>query len=82
MASDADFMQQALTLARQAAAAGEVPVGAVVVRAGQVIGRGRNAPVAAHDPTAHAEIAALREAALALGNYRLDGCELFVTLEP
>ena len=82
MAGDADFMQQALTLARQAAAAGEVPVGAVVVRAGQVIGRGRNAPVAAHDPTAHAEIVALREAALALGNYRLDGCELFVTLEP
>jgi tRNA(adenine34) deaminase len=82
MASDAEFMQQALQLAREAAAAGEVPVGAVVVRGGVVIGRGRNAPVGQHDPTAHAEIAALREAALALGNYRLDGCELFVTLEP
>ncbi|MDB5941845.1 MAG: putative bifunctional protein : haloalkane dehalogenase [Ramlibacter sp.] len=82
MASDAEFMQQALALAREAAAAGEVPVGAVVVRGGEVIGRGRNAPVTAHDPTAHAEIAALRSAAQALGNYRLDGCELFVTLEP
>jgi tRNA(adenine34) deaminase len=75
-------MQQALVLAREAAAAGEVPVGAVVVRGGEIIGRGRNAPVAQHDPTAHAEIAALRAAALAVGNYRLDGCELFVTLEP
>jgi tRNA(adenine34) deaminase len=82
MASDTDFMQQALQLAREAAAAGEVPVGAVVVRGGVIIGRGRNAPVGQHDPTAHAEIAALRQAALALGNYRLDGCELFVTLEP
>ena len=82
MPSDADFMQQALQLAREAAAAGEVPVGAVVVRGGEIIGRGRNAPVASHDPTHHAEIAALRSAALALGNYRLDGCELFVTLEP
>jgi tRNA(adenine34) deaminase len=82
MASDTEFMQQALQLAREAAAAGEVPVGAVVVRGGVVIGRGRNAPIGQHDPTAHAEIAALREAALALGNYRLDGCELFVTLEP
>ena len=82
MAGDVEFMQQALLLAREAAAAGEVPVGAVVVRDGQVIGRGRNAPVGQHDPTAHAEIAALRDAALALGNYRLDGCELFVTLEP
>jgi tRNA(adenine34) deaminase len=75
-------MRQALALAREAAAAGEVPVGAVVVRNGQVVGRGRNAPVGQHDPTAHAEIAALRDAARALGNYRLDGCELFVTLEP
>jgi tRNA(adenine34) deaminase len=75
-------MRQALLLAREAAAAGEVPVGAVVVRNGEVIGRGRNAPVGQHDPTAHAEIAALRDAARALGNYRLDGCELFVTLEP
>ncbi|MFC5499903.1 tRNA adenosine(34) deaminase TadA [Caenimonas terrae] len=81
-ASDLEFMQQALLLAREAAAAGEVPVGAVVVRNGQVVGRGRNAPVGRHDPTAHAEIAALRDAAATLGNYRLDGCELFVTLEP
>ncbi len=82
MEGDLEFMRQALLLAREAAAAGEVPVGAVVVRGGQVIGRGRNAPVGQHDPTAHAEIVALREAALALGNYRLDGCQLFVTLEP
>jgi tRNA(adenine34) deaminase len=81
-ASDQEFMRQALLLAGEAAAAGEVPVGAVVVRNGCIIGRGRNAPVGRHDPTAHAEIAALRDAALALGNYRLDGCELFVTLEP
>jgi tRNA(adenine34) deaminase len=79
---DAHFMRVALELAREAAAAGEVPVGAVVVRNGTVVGRGRNAPIAQHDPTAHAEIAALRSAAAALGNYRLDGCELFVTLEP
>ncbi len=75
-------MGLALEQARLAAAAAEVPVGAVVVRDGQVIGLGRNAPVAAHDPTAHAEIVALRAAAQALGNYRLDGCELYVTLEP
>jgi tRNA(adenine34) deaminase len=80
--SDADFMRLALEQARAAAAAGEVPVGAVVVRAGQVIGRGRNGPVAANDPTAHAEIVALREAARTLGNYRLDDCDLYVTLEP
>ena len=81
-ASDLEFMQQASLLAHEAAAAGEVPVGAVVVRNGEIIGRGRNAPVSQHDPTAHAEIAALRDAARAMGNYRLDGCELFVTLEP
>lgn len=75
-------MGLALEQARQAGAAGEVPVGAVVVRDGQVIGLGRNAPVASHDPTAHAEVAALRSAAQALGNYRLDGCDLYVTLEP
>jgi len=80
--SDEIFMQQALAQARQAAAEGEVPVGAVVVRRGEVIGSGRNAPVDGHDPTAHAEIVALRAAAQALGNYRLDDCELFVTLEP
>ena len=81
-AGDAGFMREALGLAQQAAAAGEVPVGAVVVRGGVVIGRGHNRPVSGHDPTAHAEIQALREAAAALGNYRLDGCDLFVTLEP
>ncbi|AEG93069.1 candidate bifunctional protein : haloalkane dehalogenase; tRNA-specific adenosine deaminase [Ramlibacter tataouinensis TTB310] len=75
-------MGLALDQARQAQAAGEVPVGAVIVRDGQVIATGRNAPVTAHDPTAHAEIAALRAAAAALGNYRLDGCDLYVTLEP
>ena len=75
-------MREALAEARLAADAGEVPVGAVVVRDGQVIGRGRNGPIGAHDPTAHAEIVALRQAAAALGNYRLDGCTLYVTLEP
>ena len=80
--TDARMMDQALEVARAAAARGEVPVGAVVVRDGVVIGRGGNAPIAANDPTAHAEIAALREAAAALGNYRLPGCEIYVTLEP
>jgi tRNA(adenine34) deaminase len=80
--TDEDFMREALGQAHEAAAAGEVPVGAVVVRGGKVIARGRNAPVGSHDPTAHAEIAALRSAAGVLGNYRLDGCQLFVTLEP
>jgi tRNA(adenine34) deaminase len=76
-------MRLALAEARAAAAAGEVPVGAVVVgQGGQVIATGRNAPVAGHDPTAHAEIAALRAAAARVGNYRLDGCTLYVTLEP
>lgn len=75
-------MQLALAQAREAAAAGEVPVGAVVVQGGRVIGVGRNAPIGTHDPTAHAEIMAMRAAAQALGNYRLDGCELYVTLEP
>jgi tRNA(adenine34) deaminase len=79
---DAAFMHLALEQARLAQAAGEVPVGAVVVRNGQVIGRGHNQPVGAHDPTAHAEVMALREAARTCGNYRLDGCELYVTLEP
>lgn len=82
MSSDENFMHMALALAREAAAAGEVPVGAVVVKDGQVIASGRNAPIGTHDPTAHAEIVVLRAAAQALGNYRLDGCELFVTLEP
>ena len=75
-------MQRALELAREAATAGEVPVGAVVVRDGAVIGEGRNTPRALHDPTAHAEIMAIRAAAQALGNERLEGCELWVTLEP
>ena len=76
------WMTQALALAEQAGSRGEVPVGAIVVCDGAIVGRGGNSPVAASDPTAHAEIAALREAAAALGNYRLPGCELYVTLEP
>lgn len=79
---DAAFMREALAQARLALQAGEVPVGAVVVRGDTIVGRGHNAPVSGHDPTAHAEIVALREAAATIGNYRLDGCELFVTLEP
>ncbi|HET7921188.1 MAG TPA: nucleoside deaminase, partial [Gammaproteobacteria bacterium] len=79
---DEAFMQEALTLARQAEAADEVPVGAVLVRDGAIIGRGWNHPIAAQDPTAHAEIVALREAARALGNYRLTDSTLYVTLEP
>jgi tRNA(adenine34) deaminase len=75
-------MRLALDQARLAQAAGEVPVGAVVVRDGQVIGIGRNAPQGSHDPTAHAEVNALRQAAQAVGNYRLDDCDLYVTLEP
>lgn len=80
--NDAHWMALALAEARRAAEAGEVPVGAVLVKNGQVIATGRNTPVAQHDPSAHAEINALRAAAAVLGNYRLDGCELFVTLEP
>jgi tRNA(adenine34) deaminase len=76
------WMTQALALAEQAGSRGEVPVGAIVVCDGAIVGRGGNSPVAASDPTAHAEIAALREAAAVLGNYRLPGCELYVTLEP
>ncbi len=75
-------MRQALALARQAAEAGEVPVGAVLVHRGEVVATGHNAPIGSHDPTAHAEIRALREAAGRLGNYRLEDCELYVTLEP
>ena len=80
--NDADYMGLALKEAEAAQAAGEVPVGAVVVRDGEVIGVGRNAPIGSNDPTAHAEMVALRAAAQRLGNYRLDDCELFVTLEP
>ena len=82
MTNDDDYMRLALELARQAEQSGEVPVGAVVVKEGEIIGRGFNAPVGRHDPSAHAEMMALREAARYLGNYRLVGCELFVTLEP
>jgi len=79
---DIGFMQLALRQAQAAADAGEVPVGAVVVRAGQVIASAHNAPLASHDPTAHAEVNAMRAAAQALGNYRLEDCTLYVTLEP
>ena len=79
---DAEFMELALQEAQKAASKGEVPVGAVVVKDGVVIAVGRNSPIENHDPTAHAEINALRTAAQALGNYRLEGCELFATLEP
>lgn len=75
-------MRTALALARRAGAAGEVPVGAVVVFGGEVIGRGRNRPLRSHDPSAHAEIVALRAAGRRLGNYRLGGATLYVTLEP
>ncbi len=77
-----DPMAEAIDLARHAGSLGEVPVGAVVVKDGEVIARGHNRPRAAHDPTAHAEIVALREAASALGDERLSGCDLYVTLEP
>ncbi|MFN3570917.1 MAG: tRNA adenosine(34) deaminase TadA [Polaromonas sp.] len=79
---DEDFMRLALAQAGEAASAGEVPVGAVLVHQGQVIATGRNAPISGQDPTAHAEMLALRAGAQALGNYRLEDCELFVTLEP
>ncbi|MYM67241.1 tRNA adenosine(34) deaminase TadA [Pseudoduganella sp. FT55W] len=82
MVSDTDFMQLALEQAQQAWNLGEVPVGAVVVKDGEVIAVGCNQPIGKHDPTAHAEIVALRAAAEKLGNYRLPGCELYVTLEP
>ena len=79
---DEFFMREALSLARSAECLGEVPVGAVVVCEGKIVGRGFNSPISENDPTAHAEIAALRDAARHLENYRLPGCELFVTLEP
>ncbi len=81
-ATDVMFMRMALDQARNAQLVGEVPVGAVVVREGIVVATGYNNPVGGHDPTAHAEIAALRQAAEQLGNYRLPECELYVTLEP
>ena len=79
---DSEFMGLALDLAREAGACDEVPVGALVVIDGEVVGRGFNQPVGRRDPTAHAEIVALRDAAARLGNYRLPGCTLYVTLEP
>ncbi|MCL5041464.1 MAG: tRNA adenosine(34) deaminase TadA [Gammaproteobacteria bacterium] len=80
--ADIDFMRAALEEARKGAAAGEVPVGAILVRNGQIIGRGYNQPISSHDPSAHAEMVALRQAAAAEANYRLPGTTLYVTLEP
>jgi tRNA(adenine34) deaminase len=80
--TDETFMQRALELARRAEAEGEVPVGAVVVLDGRIVGEGWNRPIAASDPTAHAEIQAMRAASQALKNYRLAGASLYVTLEP
>jgi len=79
---DAGYMGVALELAREAATLDEVPVGAVVVLDGEIVGRGFNQPIGRHDPTAHAEVMALRDAAARIGNYRLPGCTLYVTLEP
>lgn len=81
-AADEAFMREALALAREAGASGEVPVGALVVCDGIIVGRGFNQPILSADPTAHAEIMALRDAGRALQNYRLPGCTLYVTLEP
>jgi tRNA(adenine34) deaminase len=81
-ARELEFMRAALALAEEGRRAGEVPVGAVVVADGVIVGRGFNAPISRRDPTGHAEIAALRAAAGALGNYRLPDCDLYVTLEP
>ncbi|MEN8821218.1 MAG: tRNA adenosine(34) deaminase TadA [Abyssibacter sp.] len=81
-AVDRRWMQHALSLARRAAEAGEVPVGAVIVRQGQLLSEGWNRPIELSDPTAHAEIQALRAAAASVGNYRLVDCDLYVTLEP
>jgi tRNA(adenine34) deaminase len=82
MTVEADFMREAINEARGAGAAGEVPIGAVVVYGGKIIGRGQNRVLRDLEPTAHAEIVAMRAAASALNNYRLTGCELYVTLEP
>jgi tRNA(adenine34) deaminase len=79
---DAKWMREALALAQKAEAEGEVPVGAVIVKHGEIIGRGWNHPISAHDPTAHAEIVAMRAAAQAVENYRLTDTTLYVTLEP
>ena len=82
MSSHDPFMREALALARRAAERGEVPVGAVVVLNGEIVGRGHNQPISSVDPTAHAEIVALRDAAQQVGNYRLTGATLYVTVEP
>jgi tRNA(adenine34) deaminase len=82
LAQDQSFMRRALELARNAQALGEVPVGALIVLDGAIVGEGFNCPISSKDPTAHAEVQALRAAAQALGNYRLPGCTLYVTLEP
>jgi tRNA(adenine34) deaminase len=82
MMTDEDYMRAALALAKQGWDAGEVPVGALVVCGGEVVGRGFNQPISSHDPTAHAEVMALRDAAGRLANYRLAGCTLYVTMEP
>ena len=82
MPTDAEFMTRALELARAAAARGEVPVGALLVRGDEVLGEGANCPIGTHDPTAHAEIQALRAAGARVGDYRLAGTTLYVTLEP
>src|SRR5262252_4157607 len=79
---DAAMMREALALAARAAEQGEVPVGAVVVKDGGIVGRGYNAPIVSHDPTAHAEIQALRDAARAVENYRLVGATVYATVEP
>jgi tRNA(adenine34) deaminase len=79
---DITFMREALREAERAAAAGEVPVGAIVVNGSGIVGRGHNQPITAGDPTAHAEVVALREAARTMGNYRLTGVRLYVTVEP
>ncbi|MBX8530836.1 tRNA adenosine(34) deaminase TadA [Pseudomonas cichorii] len=79
---DQDFMREALALAAQGALLGEVPVGAVLVQDGQIIGRGYNCPISGSDPSAHAEMVAIRDAARAVSNYRLPGSTLYVTLEP
>jgi len=80
--ADELWMEEALRCAQRAFEAGEVPIGAVVVRDGQIVGRGWNRNITVSDPTAHAEVIALREAGAAVGNHRLEGCELFVTIEP
>ena len=82
MSTDIIYMARALELAQQAAEAGEVPVGAVIVKNGEIIGEGYNQPISCADPTAHAEIMALRDAASFMNNYRLTGCDLYVTIEP